>query len=71
RPVGMSFASILLVLIHLTIGPFAATPRTATVPYEIGFAPYLPAGMQKWWLLIFTGIFFILVFALSITEGNI
>lgn len=71
RPVGMSFASILLVLIHLTIGPFAATPRTATVPYEIGFAPYLPAGMQKWGLLIFTGIFFILVFALSITEGNI
>lgn len=71
KPVGIRFASVLLVLIHLTIGPFAATPRTATVPYEIGFAPYLPANMQKWGLLIFTGIFFIIVFALSMTEGNI
>lgn len=71
RPTGKFFASALLILIHLTIGPFAATPRTATVPYEIGFAPYLSADMQKWGLLIFTGIFFLIVFALSFSEGKL
>lgn len=71
KPTGAIFASIFLILIHITIGPFAATPRTATVPYEIGFAPHLPANMYKTGLLIYTAIFFVIVFLLSVTEAKV
>ena len=44
------------------LGPLFATPRTATVPYTIGIAPLLPGNMQKVGLLIFSAIFFGIVF---------
>ena len=40
-PNGKRFALIFLVLVQIIIGPLCATPRTATVPYTIGVAPYL------------------------------
>lgn len=71
KPIGGFAASAFLLLVHATIGPLCATPRTATVPFEIGFAPYMPKGMQGWGLLIFTAIFFLIVYFLSVTEANI
>lgn len=71
RPIGTKYASIFLILVHAAIGPFCATPRTATVPYEIGFASHLPANFNQIGLLIFTAIFFILVYSLSATEAKI
>ena len=39
-PLG-KFASILLTVVcYLAVGPLFATPRTATVSYEIGFSSY-------------------------------
>ena len=43
-PNGKRFALIFLVLVQIIIGPLCATPRTATVPYTIGVAPYLSKG---------------------------
>ena len=50
---GIFFTSLL----YLTIGPFFAIPRTATVPYETSIAPLL-GGMNPtiWLIFIFTCI---------------
>lgn len=70
-PVGPWFALIFLLLVHATIGPFCATPRSATVPYAIGVAPYLSDSMQPWGLALYTGAFFLLVYFFATREGKI
>ena len=40
------FATLYLVALYLSIGPFFAIPRTATVAYEVGVAPMLPASFS-------------------------
>lgn len=71
KPVGSKYALVFLVLIHITLGPFLATPRTATVPYTIGIAPFLPANLDKVGLFIFSAIFFGIVYGLSATEAKV
>lgn len=71
RPIGHWYALIFLVLVHATLGPLLATPRTATVPYAIGIAPHLSAGMNQVGLLIYTAVFFIIVYCLSVKEAKI
>ncbi|MEY8293539.1 branched-chain amino acid transport system II carrier protein [Limosilactobacillus caviae] len=70
-PNGRYYALIFLILIHATLGPLFATPRTATVPYEIGIAPYLSTAANTWGLLIYSAIFFSLVYLFSNHEGKI
>src|SRR5690606_35226612 len=43
-PVGKGAGILLGVLVYLTIGPLFATPRTATVSFEVGFAPFVGSG---------------------------
>lgn len=71
RPNGHYYALIFLILVHATLGPFFATPRTATVPYEIGIASHLPTGANTIGLLIYSAIFFSLVYYLSAREAKI
>lgn len=71
RPVGDWFALVFLILVHATIGPLCATPRTATVPYAIGIAPALPARVQPWGLALFTGAFFLLTYCFSAKSGKV
>ncbi|MGX7418657.1 branched-chain amino acid transport system II carrier protein [Carnobacterium gallinarum] len=59
------------VLLYLTIGPFFALPRTGTVSYEIGIAPYLDSNYQKIGLLIFTLIFFLAALFFSMKPTKI
>lgn len=70
-PNGKKFALIFLVLVQIIIGPLCATPRTATVPYTIGIAPYLSRGLQGWGLLAYTGAFFLIVYFFAVREGKI
>lgn len=70
-PNGRRFALIFLILVQTVIGPLCATPRTATVPYTIGIAPYLSKGLQGWGLLAYTGAFFLLVYFFAVREGKI
>ena len=70
-PNGRTYALIFLILVHATLGPLFATPRTATVPYEIGIAPYLSKAANSWGLLIYSAIFFSLVYLFSNHEGKI
>lgn len=71
RPNGHFYALFFLIFVQATLGPLFAMPRTATVPYTIGFAPHLTAGSNTLGLLIYTGIFFALVFGLTSTEAKI
>ena len=71
KPLGRTCALIFMVVVQLTIGPLFATPRTATVPYTIGVAPLLPQKYQQLGLLIFSLIFFALVFWVSYNQSDI
>lgn len=71
RPNGRHYALVFLILVQVTIGPLLAMPRTATVPYTIGFAPHMSAASNSLGLLIYTGIFFAIVFGLTVTEAKI
>lgn len=70
KAIHPAFAVGLLVVIYLTIGPFFAIPRTATTAYEMSVIPFLdsPGAIP---LLIFSVIFFIIIFALSWNPGTL
>ncbi len=71
RPLGATFALVFMVLIHATIGPLFGTPRTATVSFTVGVAPFLPKGVEHWALLGFSALFFVAAFAFSYRENDI
>lgn len=71
KPLGAGFAVVFMVLIHATIGPLFGTPRTATVSFTVGMAPFLPKNMQGTALLVFSALFFLAAFAFSYHQNNI
>lgn len=70
-PNGKWFALIFLILVHATLGPLFATPRTATMPFSIGIAPHLAKSLAGPGLFIYSAIFFGIVYFFSTREGNI
>src|SRR5690625_6301831 len=48
-------------LLYLTIGPFFAAPRTGTVAYEIGIAPFVSDSFYNTAILLFMILFFIII----------
>lgn len=71
RPLGAGFALVFMVLIHATIGPLFGTPRTASVSFTVGVAPFVPKADQQVALLVFSAVFFALAFAFSYHENDI
>ena len=61
---GKAFTLIL----YLTIGPLFAIPRLATVSHEIGVAPFFDGPGS---LLIFSVLFFAVVWYFSLSKSNI
>lgn len=64
---GVVFTSLL----YLTIGPFFATPRTGTVAYDIGIAPFVGEESAQLGVLIFTVLFFGVTLWLSLNPAKI
>lgn len=66
------FGIVFTMIVYLAIGPFFGIPRTATVAFEIGTAPFLSADLASsfWSLFLFTIIFFVItvLFALNPTK---
>ncbi len=58
-------------LLYLTIGPFFAAPRTGTVAYEVGIAPFVGDGSERIGLLIFTIIFFSVALLFSLFPAKL
>ncbi|RGE46729.1 branched-chain amino acid transport system II carrier protein [Comamonas testosteroni] len=68
-PIGRIAGLVLAVAIYLTIGPLFATPRTATVSFEMGLAPFV--GNTPGMLLAFTITYFVAVALLSLFPGKL
>ncbi len=64
---GVGFAAVL----YLTIGPFFAIPRTATVPFVVGFEPYINPGQAGIWLGLFSFAFFAIVYFFSLHPAKV
>ncbi len=66
---GIIFTSI----VYLAIGPFFAVPRTGSVSYEIGIAPFLSEAATKHWapLFITSVLFFAIILYLSINPTKL
>ncbi|MCW3778534.1 branched-chain amino acid transport system II carrier protein [Levilactobacillus namurensis] len=71
KPVGRHYAAFFLVLVHLTIGPFFGTPRTAATAYQMAAEPFLP---QRWTTLgqwVFTAVFFGLAYLIATHQNSL
>lgn len=64
---GVTFAMAL----YLTIGPFFAIPRTATVPFTVGFEPFIAADQVTLFLALFSLVFFAIVYYFSLNPAKI
>lgn len=69
--VSVRYATAFTCLLYLTIGPAFAIPRTATVSYEIGVAPFVAAGSGTPALAVFTVLFFGATLAASLRPGRL
>ncbi|WP_372404651.1 branched-chain amino acid transport system II carrier protein [Acinetobacter piscicola] len=68
-PLGKVASLILTVVCYLSVGPLFATPRTATVSYEIGFSSYF--GNSSSSLLIYSVIYFAFVTLVSLYPNKL
>ena len=68
-PLGKVASIILTVVCYLAVGPLFATPRTATVSYEIGFSSYF--GNSSSSLLIYSIVYFAIVTLVSLYPNKI
>lgn len=67
---GKPFGYLFTLLLLLTIGPLFATPRTATVAFAVGFAPFIK-GSQTMPLLLYSTLFFSLVMYFAFRPSNL
>ena len=68
QPVGRPCGILLAVICYLCVGPLFATPRTATVSYELTMLPF--TGSERWlplWSIIYFGI----VILVSLYPGRL
>jgi LIVCS family branched-chain amino acid:cation transporter len=65
RPVGHAFALIFLIFTHASLGLLIATPRTATVSFEMAIQPFISKGHTQIALLIFSALYFLVTYLLS------
>ena len=69
--VGRKYSVFFTCALYLTIGPFFAIPRCATVPFTIGITPLLGGGSHHVALPIFSAVFFLIVLGFSLRPGKI
>ena len=71
KKVSPWFATSYLVVLYLAIGPFFAIPRTATTSYEVGIVPLLSSNMTGLGLIIFTILYFVAAYLISLNPSKI
>lgn len=65
------FGVVFAMALYLTIGPFFAIPRTATVPFVVGFEPYINPEHTSLYLGLFSFLFFAIVYYFSLNPAKI
>ncbi|MGC6387860.1 branched-chain amino acid transport system II carrier protein [Ewingella sp. S1.OA.A_B6] len=68
-PIGRTAGLLLATVCYLAVGPLFATPRTATVSFEVGIAPL--TGDTPLPLFIYSVIYFALVIGISLYPGKL
>ena len=68
-PLGKIASLVLTIVCYLAVGPLFATPRTATVSYEIGFSSYFGTSSSS--LLIYSAIYFAVVTVVSLYPNKL
>lgn len=68
-PLGKVASLALTVVCYLSVGPLFATPRTATVSYEIGFSSYFGTNPSS--LFIYSVIYFAIVALISLYPNKL
>ncbi len=68
-PIGKFFGGLLAAVCYLSVGPLFATPRTATVSFEVGVAPL--TGESPTALFIYSLVYFAVVLAVSMYPGKL
>ncbi|MFT4020373.1 MAG: branched-chain amino acid transport system II carrier protein [Acinetobacter sp.] len=68
-PLGRVASLVLTIACYLSVGPLFATPRTATVSYEIGFSSYF--GESSLHLFVYSCIYFTLVAIISLYPNKL
>lgn len=68
-PVGRVAGTTFGVLVYLAIGPFFASPRTATVSFEIGFSRFFDPGTGP--LLMYSVIYFAVVMLIALYPNRL
>lgn len=66
-----AFGLVFSVALYLTIGPFFAIPRTATVPFSVGFEPFIAKEHVTLFLALFSVVFFAIVYYFSLNPAKI
>ncbi|WP_438283168.1 branched-chain amino acid transport system II carrier protein [Pseudomonas alabamensis] len=68
-PIGKFVGGLLAAVCYLSVGPLFATPRTATVSFEVGIAPL--TGESPTALFIYSLVYFLIVLAVSMYPGKL
>ncbi|ADP11755.1 Branched-chain amino acid transport system II carrier protein [Erwinia sp. Ejp617] len=68
-PIGKVAGVVLATVCYLAVGPLFATPRTATVSFEVGIAPLTGDGALP--LFIYSLVYFALVIGVSLYPGKL
>lgn len=68
-PIGRHAGTLLAIVVYLAIGPLFATPRTATVSFEMGLAPF--TGYNPTAQTLYVVIYFALVLLVSLYPGRL
>jgi LIVCS family branched-chain amino acid:cation transporter len=68
-PIGKVAGGILAAVCYLAVGPLFATPRTATVSFEVGLAPL--TGDSPMALFLYSLAYFAVVFWVSLYPGRL
>lgn len=69
--VGRKYGIFFTCALYLTIGPFFAIPRCATVSFTVGVEGLIPGGDHRLVLALFSLVFFVLVLFFSLRPGDI
>lgn len=69
--VGRRYGKFFTCVLYLTIGPFFAIPRCATVAYTVGVERIIPENVQTAVLAVFSLLFFAAVLFFALRPGEI
>ncbi|MBG9978154.1 branched-chain amino acid transport system II carrier protein [Ruoffia tabacinasalis] len=71
QKISKKYSYFFTVALYLTIGPFFATPRLATVSYEVGLSTLIPQEFGAMSLFIYSFIFYLIVLYFSLRPSGI